>query len=175
MGFNERHWWITSTPYAMLPLFASKFAECTGGIQITFIEPYIIWSDIKFFVWDIYSVHLVRWILLTCFPCICYLELPDISLADLLRFEHRTSLFSCICMSMLTQNSGGNMQNHGYFLCFPAAPARENISWVWGIGYKYYAFFFVHFLHCILTAGTMIYPAFSRQLDKLLASLAASV
>ena len=33
---------ITSTPYAMLPLFATGFAACTGGIWFTFIEPYLI-------------------------------------------------------------------------------------------------------------------------------------
>ena len=87
----------------------------------------------KLFVWDISSVHLVRWNLLTCFPCICNLEFPDISYGVLLRVEHRTSLFSCLCMSMLTPNSGGNMQKHGYLGCFHAASARENISGVWGI------------------------------------------
>ena len=71
--------------------------------------------------------------LLTSFPCICNLEFPDISFGDLLRFEHRTSLFSCLCMSMLTQNSSGNMQNHVYLGCFHAVSTRENISGVWGI------------------------------------------
>ena len=33
------------------------------------------------------------------------MELPDISFGDLLRFEHITSLFSCLYMSMLTSNS----------------------------------------------------------------------
>ena len=33
---------ITSTPYAVLPLFATRFAACTGGIRVTFIEPYLI-------------------------------------------------------------------------------------------------------------------------------------
>ena len=46
-----------------------------------------------------------------------------------------TSLFSCICMSMLTSNSSGNIQKHGYLECFHAALTRENISWVWVIGY----------------------------------------
>ena len=41
---------------------------------------------------------------------------------------------SCLCMSMLTSNSSGNMQKHGYLGCFHAAPAREDISWVWVIG-----------------------------------------
>ena len=36
-----------------------------------------------------------------------------------------------LCMSMLTSNSSGNMQKHGYLGCFHAASARENISWVW--------------------------------------------
>ena len=36
---------------------------------------------------------------------------------------------------MLTPNSSGNMQNHGYLGCFHAASARENISGVWGITY----------------------------------------
>ena len=33
---------ITSTPYAVLPLFATRFAACTGGIWITIIESYLI-------------------------------------------------------------------------------------------------------------------------------------
>ena len=44
---------IMSIPYAVLPLFATRFAARTGGIYDTFIEPYLIWSDIKLFVWDI--------------------------------------------------------------------------------------------------------------------------
>ena len=34
---------------------------------------------------------------------------------------------------MLTSNSSGNMQRHGYLGCFLVAFARENISWVWVI------------------------------------------
>ena len=44
---------------------------------------------------------------------------------------------SCLCMSMLTPNSSGNMQKHGYWGCFHAASARENISRVWGIIFGY--------------------------------------
>ena len=33
---------ITSTMYAVLPLFATRLAACTGGIWVTFIEPYLI-------------------------------------------------------------------------------------------------------------------------------------
>ena len=33
---------ITSNPYAVLPLFAARFAACTGGNWVTFIEPYLI-------------------------------------------------------------------------------------------------------------------------------------
>ena len=51
----------------------------------------------------------------------------------LLWFEHRTILFSWLCMSILTSNSSGSMQNHGYLGCFHAASARENIFGVWGI------------------------------------------
>ena len=121
---------ITSNPYAVLPLFAASCAACTGGIWVTAIEPYLILSDIKLFVWDIWPVHLVRLNLLTCFSCFCNLEFPDISFADLLRFEYITSLFSCLCISMLTPNFSGNMQKHGYLGCFHAASARRNISWV---------------------------------------------
>ena len=60
----------------------------------------------------------------------CNLEFSDISFGDLLRFEYITSLFSCLCMSMSTSNSGGNMQKHGYSGCFHAASATEIISWV---------------------------------------------
>ena len=85
------------------------------------------------FVWDIQPVHFVRWNLLTCFSCFCNLGFPDIPFRDLLRFEYITSLFSCLCISMLTSNSSGNMQKHGYLGCFNAVSARENISWVWVI------------------------------------------
>ena len=47
-----------------------------------------------------------------------------------------TSLFSCLCMSVLTSNSSGNMQKRGYmgYLgCFHAVSTRENLSWVWVI------------------------------------------
>ena len=67
------------------------------------------------------------------FPCFWNLELPDISFGDLLRFEYITSLFSCLCMSMSTSNSRGNMQKHGYLGCFHAVSASENISGVWVI------------------------------------------
>ena len=33
---------ITSTPYGVLPVFATRFAACTGGIWVTFIEPHLI-------------------------------------------------------------------------------------------------------------------------------------
>ena len=59
---------------------------------------------------------------------------PRHSLGDLLWFEHKTSPFSCLCMSMLTPNPSGNIQRHGYLGCFHAAPARENMSRVWVIG-----------------------------------------
>ena len=39
----------------------------------------------------------------------------------------------CLCMSMLTSNSSGNMQKHGCLGCFHAASTRENIAWVWVI------------------------------------------
>ena len=33
---------ITPTAYAVLSLFATRFAACAGGIWVTFIEPYLI-------------------------------------------------------------------------------------------------------------------------------------
>ena len=42
-------------------------------------------------------------------------------------------LVSCLCMSMLTTNSGDNTQKHGYLGCFHAASTTENISGVCGI------------------------------------------
>ena len=33
---------VTSTPYVVLPLFATMFAACAGGISDTYIEPYLI-------------------------------------------------------------------------------------------------------------------------------------
>ena len=59
--------------------------------------------------------------------------IPRHFLGNLLRFECITSLFSCLCISMLTSNSSGNMQKRGYLGCFHAASARENTSWVWVI------------------------------------------
>ena len=32
---------ITSAPYGVLPLSATRFAACTGGIWVTFFEPYL--------------------------------------------------------------------------------------------------------------------------------------
>ena len=58
------------------------------------------------------------------FSMFCNLEFPGISFGDLLWFEYITSLFSCLCMSMLTSNSGGNMQKHGYLGCFHATVRR---------------------------------------------------
>ena len=81
----------------------------------------------------IVCMRYLAWNPLTCFPCICNLESTDISYGDLLRVEHRTSLFSCLLMSMLTTNSSDNMQKHGYLGCFHAASATENISGVCGI------------------------------------------
>ena len=118
---------ITSTPYAVLPLFATRFSACTGGIWVIFIEPYLSWN------------------LLTCFLCFCNLEFPDISFGDLLQFEHRTSLFSCLCMSMLTPKSSTKMQKHRYLGCFHAVSARENISGVWDIDILCHSFTCVQF------------------------------
>ena len=117
--------------------------------------------------------------MLTCFPWICNLEFPDISFGDLLRFEYITSLFSCLCMSMLTSNSSGNMQKHGYLGRFHAAFARENISWVWVIGS--YIFFIIkgtrggwdlythvrNFSHVIFKLDKDIYcPEISDKFDR---------
>ena len=41
----------------------------------------------------IVCMRYLAWNPLTCFPCICNLESPDISYGDLLRVEHKTSLF----------------------------------------------------------------------------------
>ena len=62
------------------------------------------------------------------FSMFCNLEFPDISFGDLLRFEYINSLFSCLCMSMLTSNSSGNMHKHGYLGCIHAASAKEDIT-----------------------------------------------
>ena len=50
---------------------------------------------------------------LICFSSFRNLEFPDISVGDLLRFEYITSLFSCLCMSILTSNSSPRLpQGH---------------------------------------------------------------
>ena len=64
-----------------------------------------------------HQVRCMYWVLNT-FPCICNLEFPDISCGDLLRVEHRTSLFSCLCLPMLAPNSSGNMQKLGIWDVF---------------------------------------------------------
>ena len=48
-------------------------------------------------------------------------------------WTYNLTVFMCICMSMLTPISSGNMQKHWYLGCFHAASARENISGVWVI------------------------------------------
>ena len=80
-----------------------------------------------------YLAYTFSQIKLTCSLCLCTLEFPDISFGDLLQFENRTSLFSCFRIWMLTPNSSGNMQKHGYLVMFHAASTSENISGVWVI------------------------------------------
>ena len=50
------------------------------------------------------------------FYMFCNLEFADISFENLLRFEDKTWLFSCLCMSMLTSNSSGNMQKRRKYI-----------------------------------------------------------
>ena len=64
----------------------------------------------------------------------CNLEFTDISFEHLLRFEHRTSLFSCLCMSILTPNSSGNMQKHGCFGMFSFCVHKG--KYIWGLGHS---------------------------------------
>ena len=89
-----------------------------------------------------YKIVCMRWlactfsqIKLTCSLCFCTLGFPDISFGDLLRFDHITSLFSCLRRWMLTPNSSGNMQNHGYLICFHAASSRPPGKYIWGSGH----------------------------------------
>ena len=82
----------------------------------------------------------------------CNLEFPDISFGDLLRFEHITSLFSCLCMSKLTPNSSGNMQKYGHLGCFHASSARENISGVWVI----FRLVFVHLFRIVVQNSPIV-------------------
>ena len=67
------------------------------------------------------------------FPCICNLEFPDIFVWDLLWFEYKISLFSCLCMSMLTPNSSGNIWKYVYLGCFHVASTRE--IYICGLGH----------------------------------------
>ena len=41
---------------------------------------------------------------------------------------YRTSMLSCLCISMMTPNSSVNMQKHWYLRLFHAVSTRENIS-----------------------------------------------
>ena len=45
--------------------------------------------------------------------------------------QMKLSLFSCLSMSVLTPNSGGNMPKRKYLWCFHAMSTRENISCVY--------------------------------------------
>ena len=33
---------ITLTPYMVLPLFATRFADYAGGIRVSFIQPHLV-------------------------------------------------------------------------------------------------------------------------------------
>ena len=55
------HWAITLTPYMMLPLFATRFADYAGGIWVSFIQPRLFWFNIKCSVWKIYHTDLYGW------------------------------------------------------------------------------------------------------------------
>ena len=102
---------ILSTPYVVLPLFANWFAACTGGMRVPFTE----------------TSHL-NWYKMVCVRDLVSMCCQSEAFEYLLHFEHRTSLFSCICISMLTPNSSGNMLKHGYVECFHDVSARENMG-----------------------------------------------
>ena len=100
---------------------------------------------------------------------------PRHFLWDLLRLEYITSLFSCSCISMLTSNSSGNKQKHGYLGCFHAASARENISWVCVICVNKSAF--VHIMVCrlpqhqIITQTVRLRIYITSQIAKIIGSI----
>ena len=99
----EFHIPITSTSNAALPLFATRFASCTGSIWVTFIAiSHLKWH--VFAIWSPQTFHMVIY-------CGLNIELH---------------YFHVYCMSMLTTNSSDNMQKHGYLGCFHAASATEN-------------------------------------------------
>ena len=124
---------ITSTPYAVLPLFATRFAACTEGIWVTFIRAisHLKWYkfvcmgyNLAFTFSQMTSINKFFMLLQSGVPrhflqiyCGLYIE------------PHCFHVYVC----QLTPNSSGNMQKHGYLECFHAASTRENISVVWGI------------------------------------------
>ena len=46
------------------------------------------------------------------------LRIVAIFMECLLRFQHRTIMFICLCISTRPPNSSGNIQKHGYLGCF---------------------------------------------------------
>ena len=71
---------IFSTHYAGLPHFVTKFAACTGGIWVSFIDTCLFWFVIKLPAWDIHPIQLFRWFLRKCFSGIYSLCYPGISM-----------------------------------------------------------------------------------------------
>ena len=50
---------ITLTPYMVLPLFATRFADYAGGIWVPFIQPRLFQFDIKCSAWEIKLYRLI--------------------------------------------------------------------------------------------------------------------
>ena len=50
---------ITLTPYMVLPLLATRFADYAGGIWVPFIQPRLFQFDIKCSAWEIKSYRLI--------------------------------------------------------------------------------------------------------------------
>ena len=109
---------ITLTPYMVLPLFATRFADYAGGIRVSFIQPRLFWFDIKCSAWEIYHTDLYGWNLSTCFPCMHNLGCTVVLIDKLLWFYHTTLLFWCVWRSPTPPNSSRNVQKHGHSLRF---------------------------------------------------------
>ena len=81
-----------------MPLFATRFAACTGGIRAFFMQPRIVYIDIKWSAWKMHYTNLFQSNLWTYFLCMCDLILGHTCtfIDELLQFQDITLLFWCL-------------------------------------------------------------------------------
>ena len=101
---------IVSTPYAVLSLFATSFAACPGGIRVYFMTKYLLNWYMIIYKTDLFLIQMK---FTNMFLCICNMGWAGTFIENLLRFQHRSPLLMCLCISRMPSNSGGNMQKRG--------------------------------------------------------------